>query len=110
MTPDRHRIDDAVEWANTRLRSHGGFVEVERVDAAGDVELRFGGMCCGCPYKALTLHGTIRPALLAVDGVRSVDAAGARISVEAAERLARYTDPHTPGGPLAPADPEEYRP
>ena len=91
MTVDPQRLDAAVAWVNTRMRSHAGSVSVTRVGADGVVELAFGGMCCGCPYKALTLHGTIEPALTAVDGVTGVEAPGARISVEAAERLAHYT-------------------
>ena len=88
---DADALEDAVFWLNGRLRSHGGAIAL--VSAGDDrVEVRFEGMCCGCPYKALTFNGTVRPALEAVPGVSRIEAAGTRISEEAAERLAAYVE------------------
>lgn len=87
---DRDVLERAVTWVNGRMRSHAGEITVVDVSDDGAVEVRFGGMCCGCPYKAVTFEGTVRPALAAVPGVRVVRAAGTRISDEAAARLARY--------------------
>lgn len=70
------------------LRTHAGGLELVGVSAAGEVSLRFTGMCCGCPFRPLTTVATIRPALLAVPGVTSVSIPGTRISEEAEERLA----------------------
>ena len=54
------------------------------------LSVRFTGMCCGCPYKALTWRGTVYPMLSQIEGVTIVDAPGIRISEEAEERLQRY--------------------
>ncbi len=71
------------------FRSHGGSVEVAD-SHDGAVEVRFGGMCSGCPSQALCLEHTVGPRLLAVPGVRSVTAPGARLSVEAATRVSAF--------------------
>jgi Fe-S cluster biogenesis protein NfuA len=98
MAVDRDELDRAVTWVNGRMRSHAGEIAVVDVDDDGAVEVRFGGMCCGCPYKAVTFEGTVRPALAAVEGVREVRAAGTRISDEAAARLAHYLGGDAPRG------------
>ena len=72
------------------LDAHAGGVEILDVTAGGSVELRFTGMCTGCPYRPLTMAATLRPALLRVPGVTHVVAEGSRISAEAEERLAGY--------------------
>lgn len=69
------------------MRSHGGAIELADVDARGVVELRFTGMCQGCPFRPVTMHSTIVPALLAVPGVTEVRAPGARVSEHAERRL-----------------------
>jgi hypothetical protein len=45
-------------------------------------------MCTGCHLRPLTTASTIRPALLALDGVEAVEIEGSRISAEAEARLA----------------------
>jgi Fe-S cluster biogenesis protein NfuA len=70
------------------MAPHAGEVELIEVTTDGHVELRFGAMCSGCPYRPLTMSRTIRPALLAVPGISSVSASGSRISEEAERRLA----------------------
>lgn len=88
---DAGALDECGTYLNTRLRSHGGAVELSAA-ADGSVEVRFGGMCCGCPYKALTFEGTVRPTLERVPGVTAVHAPGTRVSGEASTRLQRYID------------------
>ncbi|MGH7903134.1 MAG: NifU family protein [Candidatus Dormibacteraceae bacterium] len=80
-------LDSALAELNSRLRAHAGGIEVLGVSLAGDVRLRFTGMCTGCPHKPLTMAATIRPVLLALEGLTRVEAEGARISAEAAARL-----------------------
>lgn len=84
---DVARLRDRIRQVCALMRSHAGGVELVDVDSAGVVELRFTGMCQGCPFRPVTMYGTIVPALLAVPGVSEVRAAGARISEFAAERL-----------------------
>lgn len=92
-------LDEAVVRVNTAMRTHGGGIEVVAAgEGCGDVEVRFTGMCCGCPWKALTWTATVEPALRAVPGVRTVSASGVRISEEAADRLAAYRA-MAPGAP-----------
>ena len=69
------------------LAAHAGGIELVEFDR-GVVRLRFTGMCTGCHLRPLTTASTIRPALLAVDGVTSVEIEGSRISAEAEARLA----------------------
>lgn len=80
----RERLGDLSRLMNT----HAGGLELVDIDAEGHVTVGFTGMCTGCPFRPLTLAGTIRPGLLALHGVTSVTAKGSRISVEAEERLA----------------------
>lgn len=72
------------------MSAHAGGVELADITAAGVVRLRFTGMCSGCAFRPLTMAGTIVPALMAVPGVTAAQADGARISEEAARRMARY--------------------
>jgi Fe-S cluster biogenesis protein NfuA len=69
------------------LDAHAGGIELVEIDR-GVVRLRFTGMCTGCHLRPLTAASTIRPTLLALDGVTSVEIEGSRISAEAEARLA----------------------
>ena len=89
---DDELLTSEVARVNHRLRAHGGGVDLVNISEAGVVELRFTGMCCGCPYKALTWNGTVRPILSRVPGVSALAAPGVRISEEAEARLSAYTD------------------
>jgi Fe-S cluster biogenesis protein NfuA len=86
---DRDAVAARVEELSALMRTHAGGLDLESVSAAGTVRVRFTGMCTGCTFRPLTMVGTIRPALEAVEGVTRVEAAGARISAEAEERLAQ---------------------
>ena len=85
-------LTDEIARVNLRLRAHGGGIDLVHVSEAGAVDLRFTGMCCGCPYKALTWNGTVRAILSRVPGVSSLTAPGVRISEEAEARLSAYID------------------
>jgi Fe-S cluster biogenesis protein NfuA len=76
-----------IEELRPALDAHAGGVELVAVED-GVVRLRFTGMCTGCPLRPLTTASTIRPALLALEGVQAVEVEGARISSEAEARLA----------------------
>jgi Fe-S cluster biogenesis protein NfuA len=100
---DRAALEQCIRQVCAVMRSHAGAIELVGVDAAGIVELRFTGMCQGCPFRPLTMHATIVPALLSVPGVNEVWAAGARVSEFAQERLrAALGDrpPHLPTLPV----------
>jgi Fe-S cluster biogenesis protein NfuA len=76
-----------VEELRVVLGAHAGGIEL--VDVAGGVaRVRYTGMCTGCPLRPLTTVSTVRPALLQVAGVESVEVEGSRISEEAEARLA----------------------
>jgi Fe-S cluster biogenesis protein NfuA len=85
------------------MRAHAGAIDLVEVTPAGVVRVRFTGMCAGCPFRPLTMRGTILPALSELPGVTGVEAAGARISDEAAARVQRYLGDRAPRlPPLAP--------
>ena len=77
----------ALEALRPALAAHAGGVELVDTER-GVVTLRYTGMCTGCHLRPLTTASTIRPALLALAGVRSVEIEGSRISAEAEARLA----------------------
>jgi len=87
---NRQALDASLEMVAMRVASHAGGIEVVGLSDDGALELRFTGMCAGCPYRPLTMAVTIRPALLAVKGITQVVADGARVSEEAAARLSSY--------------------
>jgi Fe-S cluster biogenesis protein NfuA len=72
------------------LRTDGGGLELIEASGDGIVRVRFSGFCTSCPVRPLTTAATVRPLLLAVEGVKDVEVAGGRISAEAHERLAHY--------------------
>lgn len=78
-------VEKRLDRMTRMVATHGGRVELDSVSADGEVRVRFGGMCTGCLMKPLTLNSLLRPALLDVEGVRTVSAVGVRMS-EAAER------------------------
>jgi Fe-S cluster biogenesis protein NfuA len=83
--------EDAVRQALRRaegyLRSHGGTVELRGIDQAGVVEVKFGGMCLGCPARPVTVMSVIRRCLAELDFVSDVQAVGVAISSETRQRL-----------------------
>ncbi len=88
MNLDHAALEDRLADVNALMRAHVGDVSITEIDARGVVHVRFGGKCAGCDLKPLTLAATVRPGLMAADGVTDVVAEGARISEEAARRIA----------------------
>jgi Fe-S cluster biogenesis protein NfuA len=86
-------VQRRVSEVSRLLAAHAGGIELERLDEQGRVGIRFSGMCTGCLFRPVTLATTIRPALLEVDGVTSVEAAGVRVSEHATRRLAAISVP-----------------
>lgn len=86
-TVPRAAIASRVKMISRVLNAHAGGLELTEVDRNGSVTVRFTGMCTGCPLRPISLHGLVKPALLGIDGVTAVVAAGGRTSVEAEERL-----------------------
>jgi Fe-S cluster biogenesis protein NfuA len=84
----RGRVERRTRELSRLLTMHAGGVELDQFGDDGQVRVRFTGMCTGCPFRPVTMATTVRPALLALDGVTGVEAAGLRISEEAERRLA----------------------
>jgi len=60
----RRRVEGALDEVRPYLRSHGGNVELVRVEG-GTVRLRLQGSCHGCPSSSATLRTTVEDAILA---------------------------------------------
>jgi Fe-S cluster biogenesis protein NfuA len=84
---DRDVVEDRLARVAKALDAHAGGIELVRIEADGEVRVRFTGMCTGCPLRPVSLNGLVRPALESVDGVTRVAAEGGRISAEAEARL-----------------------
>jgi len=74
------------------LGAHAGGIDLVEV-ANGVARVRYTGMCTGCMLRPLTTASTVRPALLELDGVESVEVEGSRISAEAEARIAAAFGP-----------------
>jgi len=83
----RREVEMRLAEVNALMRAHAGGMELVEVGADGSVSLRFAGKCTGCELRPVTMASIVRPALLAVEGVKQVTAAGVRISEEAEQRL-----------------------
>jgi len=71
FTAVRSAMTDVQAYA----RSHGGEIELVKVDDEGDVTLRLKGACRGCPMSSVTLkHGVETHLKALVPGVRNVTA------------------------------------
>src|SRR5262245_44423069 len=57
------RVSQALDKVRPYLRSHGGNVELLRIDPDGVVRLRMQGSCHGCPSSAMTLKLAIEEAI-----------------------------------------------
>lgn len=76
-----------IESLNRIIRSHAGGLDLVEVTTAGEVVVRYTGMCAGCEYRPSTTVGTIEPALLDVPGVHHVTILGSRIDDDAMTAL-----------------------
>jgi Fe-S cluster biogenesis protein NfuA len=85
---DAGAVETRVRELSWLMGTHGGGLELDSVSDDGTVRVRFTGMCTGCTFRPLTMVGTIRRGLEDVPGVVRVEAAGARVSEEAEQRLA----------------------
>jgi Fe-S cluster biogenesis protein NfuA len=81
-----------VEQVSAVLYAHAGGIVLDHIDHDGRVHVAFTGACTGCPYRPVTMATTIRPGLMAIEGVSGVEATGSRISEEAERRLAEDLD------------------
>ncbi len=83
----RTTVEKQVAYLDRLIRVHAGGLVLESISAQGTVRVRFTGMCAGCENRPVTAIGTIRPALMTLEGVRAVEIVGARISQEAERRI-----------------------
>ncbi len=79
-------LDQRVEHINRMMNTHAGAIEVVDVTEDGVLNLRFVGMCQGCPFRPVTFFGVVSQMLAGVPGVTDVRAEGVRVSQEAASR------------------------
>jgi Fe-S cluster biogenesis protein NfuA len=98
---DRALVEQRIGEVNRIMDGHAGAIVLDDISDDGAVRVKFLAMCTACPFRPLTMAGTIRPALLAVPGVTRVEAVGSRISEEAEHRLAKALVGSLPIWPLA---------
>jgi Fe-S cluster biogenesis protein NfuA len=79
------RAELALATVNQALHSHAGALEQVAVEN-GVVQLRYTGMCAGCPFRPLTTYATVKPLFRHQFGLE-VEVIGSRISAEAEERV-----------------------
>ena len=88
MSVSRQTLEARIVDINALMRAHAGAVELVNVSDDGAVTVRFVGKCTGCELRPVTMISTVRPGLLAVEGVSRVIVQGVRISEEAEARMA----------------------
>lgn len=67
------QVREAMRDVQAYARSHGGTIELLGVNEEGDVRVRFGGTCRGCPLSAVTLKLGVEQRLRTlVPGVQKV--------------------------------------
>jgi Fe-S cluster biogenesis protein NfuA len=93
---DQAALGEAMRLLSRLTAAHAGGVELAEVSQEGVVRVRWTGACAGCPFRPMSMAGTLEPVLLAVDGVRGVEAQGSRISEEARARMAYYFGSEAP--------------
>ena len=103
--PTKEAISHRVDEISPLMDVHAGGIELVDVSDEGAVRVRFTGMCTGCPNRPLTTAWAVKPGLLDLEGVTSVEIEGSRISAEAEERMMRYIGPYLPGASGAPTPP-----
>jgi len=86
MNPFPGAVAVRIDELGVVLGAHAGGIELVEV-VSGVARVRYTGMCTGCPLRPLTTASTVRPALLELDGIESVEVEGSRISAEAEARL-----------------------
>ncbi len=87
---ERGALEHRVELVSRFLRGHAGGIELDHAGDDGEVRVTFTGMCTGCLFRPVTMATTIRPALLQIEGVKRVEATGARVSAEAEQRMEQH--------------------
>lgn len=102
---DREVVEERIRELSAYIRMHAGGVELAELTNGGAVQVRFTGMCTGCPYRPVTMAATVRPALMEIEGVTSVEAVGSRISAQAEKRIAEDFIGHRTGLPIWPHKP-----
>lgn len=80
-------VRERVAMLSDFLGQHAGGLTLESIDEDGKVTVRYTGMCTGCLYRPVTMGATIRPFLMEIEGVTSVEAVGSRLNDKAHARL-----------------------
>jgi len=91
-----NEVEARLESLRPVLSAHAGGAELVSIKD-GVVRIRYTGMCTGCHLRPVTTAATVRPALLAIEGVTAVEVEGSRISAQAEARLARAFGAEGPG-------------
>lgn len=85
------QLEEAVGLLKRMLRTHGGDISIAYDEETGKVEARLTGMCSACPLKPLTAAASVVPILEQVEGVTTINVAGARVSEAARQRIEAAT-------------------
>lgn len=67
------------------MRAHGGGLVLEH--DGPEVRVRYTGMCAACAGRVLCHQNLVRPALLAIAGVESVEAPGTKVDHSVLARI-----------------------
>lgn len=89
VVPDVEEIKVRADVISHLLQAHGGGIDVLPSVGSDVLRVRFTGLCTNCCLRPLTMATIVRPLLGDVDGVRSVEVEGMRISDEAMDNLLR---------------------
>ena len=95
MNINLEQVHQTVSSLSRLIRAHAGGLELVSVDDLnGVVTVRYTGMCVGCELRPVTTEGSVRPALMEIDGVTEVRVTGMGVSREAEARIARDLEPY----------------
>ncbi len=62
---DTEKLQQVLDELNTLLGTHGGGIELVKVDNENDkISIRLTGACKGCPLAQMTFEGIIRQAVI----------------------------------------------
>lgn len=56
LTPYEEKVKSSLESLEAYARSHGGTIDLVEAEEGGDISVRFGGNCRGCPMSEMTLR------------------------------------------------------
>lgn len=80
--PDQEAVERRITSLNRMMYAHRGGVDLHAVHEDGTIVVQYRGMCTGCAYRPICSETAVRPALVELAGVSSVDVRGSRVNEE----------------------------